>query len=82
MNDFKKILTIENEIEAQLLDSILTDYEIPHCIKSFYDSAYTGIYQSQKGWGRVEAPETFRDEIMEIYKNLSSGEEESTETEA
>lgn len=35
-----KILILDNEIEAKLLDSILTERDIPHRIKSYHDSAY------------------------------------------
>lgn len=76
MEEFKKILVLENEIEAQLLDSILTDRNIPHFIKTYHDSAYNGIYQPQKGWGRLDAPEEYKKEILEIYKNLPGNDEE------
>ncbi|MHB8091413.1 MAG: hypothetical protein ACYDH8_07460 [Syntrophales bacterium] len=65
-----KILILDNEIEAKLLDSILTERDIPHRIKSYHDSAYDGIYQAQKGWGVVMAPETFKEIIMYIYQDL------------
>jgi hypothetical protein len=83
MEDFTTILILENEFEAQLLEDILTDREIPYVIKTYHDSAYNGIFQSQKGWGRLEAPETYKAEIMEIYENLEVGEgiEESVEGE-
>lgn len=68
--DFKKIVVLENEIEAQLMDSILTEREIPHRMKSYHDTAYDGIFQVQKGWGHVEAPESYRDEIIAIQQEL------------
>ena len=68
--NFKKIIVLENEIEAQLMDSILKERQIPHRIRSYHDSAYDGIYQVQKGWGIVEAPESYKDEIMAIQKEL------------
>ncbi len=68
--DFKKILVLENEIEARLMDSILTEREIPHRMKSYHDTAYDGIFQVQKGWGHVEAPERYRDEIIAIQQEL------------
>jgi hypothetical protein len=77
MEEFKTILVLENEIEAQLLDSILTERDIPHFIKTYHDSAYDGIYQSQKGWGRVESPEEYKQEIMEIYASLPVNADES-----
>lgn len=70
MEQFKKILILENEIEAQLLDSVLTERDIPHRIQSYLDSAYDGIYQIQKGWGAVMAPEDFKEVIISIYKDL------------
>jgi hypothetical protein len=79
MEEFKKILVLENEIEAQLLDSILTERNIPHLIRTYHDSVYDGIYQAQKGWGRVDAPEEYKEEIAEIYKNLSTDNEELPE---
>jgi hypothetical protein len=68
--DFKKIVVLENEIEARLMDSILTEQGIPHRMKSYHDTAYDGIFQVQKGWGHVEAPESYRDEIMAIQEDL------------
>ena len=70
MEEFEKILILENEIEAQLLDSVLNERGIPHRIRSFHDSAYDGIYQAQKGWGRVDAPPNFKEEITSIYRDL------------
>lgn len=71
MEPFKKILILENEIEAQLLDSILTEREIPHHIRSYHDSAYDGIFQTQKGWGVIMAPITFKEVISSIYQDLT-----------
>jgi hypothetical protein len=70
MENFKKILILENEIEAQLLDSVLEERNIPHRIRSYHDSAYDGIFQTQKGWGAVLAPPEFEEEISAIYRDL------------
>lgn len=70
MEEFKKILVLNNEIEAQLLSSILKERDIPHRLKSYYDSAYDGIFQLQKGWGIILAPPEFQEEIEAIYKDL------------
>jgi hypothetical protein len=66
-----KILMLQNEIEAMLLDEILTDKKIPHLIRSYHDSAYDGLWQSQSGWGHLEASEEFREEIMKTYSEMS-----------
>ncbi len=52
------------------MDSILTEREIPHRLKSYHDTAYDGIFQVQKGWGIVEAPESYRNEIIAIQQEL------------
>jgi hypothetical protein len=70
MEEFKKIAVLENEIEARLLESILTERDIPHRLRSYHDSAYDGIFQMQKGWGHVEAPMEYEEEIASIISNL------------
>jgi hypothetical protein len=66
-----KILIFKNEIEAMLLDEILTEKQIPHLIRSYHDSAYDGLWQNQSGWGHLEAAEEFRDEILSTYSQMS-----------
>jgi hypothetical protein len=66
-----KILMFKNEIEAMLLDEILTEKQIPHLIRSYHDSAYDGLWQMQAGWGHIEAPEEFKKEILEAYNLMS-----------
>jgi hypothetical protein len=70
MEDYIKVTILENEIEAQLLDSILTERNIPHIMRSYHDTAYDGLYQAQKGWGYVGAPKRYRKEIMGIISEL------------
>ena len=71
MSNQVKILMFKNEIEAMLLDEILTDKQIPHLIRSYHDSAYDGLWQLQTGWGHIEAPEEFADEILLTYNQMS-----------
>ncbi len=70
--DFKKVATLDNEIEAQLLDSILIERHIPHRMRSFYDTAFDGLFQVQKGWGYVGAPESYHREILEIISHMKN----------
>lgn len=66
-----KILVFNNEIEAELLDGILTERNIPHLIRSYHDSAMDGLWQTQSGWGHLEAPEEYKEEIILIYNEMS-----------
>ncbi|MBN2033121.1 MAG: hypothetical protein JW836_07580 [Deltaproteobacteria bacterium] len=80
MEDFVKIATLENAFEAQVLDSILAEREIPHLMRSYHDTAYDGLYQTMKGWGHVSAPTTYREEIMEILSDLRKEADRSSKT--
>jgi hypothetical protein len=71
MTQIEKILTFKNEFEASLLDEILNDKDIPHIIRTYHDSAYDGLWQAQSGWGHIEAPVEFREEILKIYNEIS-----------
>jgi hypothetical protein len=70
MEDFIKVVTLENNHEADLMDAILNEKNIPHHIESYYDTAFDGLYQTQKGWGRLSAPKYYHKEIMEIISEL------------
>ena len=59
MHGYTKIANVDNQFEAQIIDAILEERQIPHLLKSYYDSAYDGIYQGQKGWGALYAPAEF-----------------------
>ncbi len=63
---FEKIVVIENEIESLRLSSELTDRHIPFAMRSYHDTAYDGLFQFSAGWGHLEAPAAYRDEIMDI----------------
>ncbi|MFC1825085.1 hypothetical protein ACFL9T_20425 [Thermodesulfobacteriota bacterium] len=70
MENYVKIAVMDNEIEARLLESVLTEREIPHLLRSYHDTAYDGLFQTQKGWGIISAPESFRNEVMAILSDL------------
>ncbi len=73
MEGYVKAAVLENEFEAQLLDSILAERDIPHRVVSYHDTAYNGLYQTQLGWGYLAAPESYKDEIEEILADLRKG---------
>lgn len=70
MEDYIKVATLDNEIEARLLESILNERDIPHRLRSYHDTAYDGLFQAQKGWGTINAPESYLDEIAEIISDV------------
>jgi hypothetical protein len=72
MDKTVKILVLNNEIEAALIDGLLNEKKIPHLIRSYHDSALDGLWQMQSGWGQLAAPEEFREEIVKIYNDMSN----------
>ena len=73
MQEFEKIATIENEIESLSLSSELEVRNIPHAMRSYHDTAYNGIYQLSAGWGYLEAPVEYKNEILEILSAIREG---------
>lgn len=70
MDEFVKVIVLDNDFEAQLVDSILEERNIPHLMRSYHDTAYDGLFQTQKGWGHVSAPTSFAEEIKELVHEL------------
>jgi len=71
---YEKIANIENLVEAQVLESVLKEREIPCRIRSFHDTAYDGLFQMQLGWGEIYAPAEHKQEILEILHEIEKNE--------
>ena len=70
----KNLMQPENEAEANVIKSVLEEQGIYAEIKSFHDTAYDGLFQSQYGWGFIRVFETDVPEaqrIIEEWKNAS-----------
>ncbi|MBS3810071.1 MAG: DUF2007 domain-containing protein [Desulfobacterales bacterium] len=74
--EYIRIAKLDNPFEAQLLGSILEERAIPHRIRSHHDTAYDGLYQMQKGWGEIYAPELHKEQINEILEDIRRDSEE------
>ena len=67
----------ENEAEASVIKSVLEEHGIHAEIKSFHDTAYDGLFQSQYGWGVIQVSESNLTEarrVIEEWKNASPDE--------
>jgi hypothetical protein len=71
MNAVEKIVVLENEVQAGLIDMTLTRLGIPHIMRSYYDSAFDGIFQGPRAWGHIEAPAAYKNEILAIVAELA-----------
>ena len=70
MSRMEKIASIENQVEALCLEEELQASDIPYFMRSYYDSAYDGLFQYSAGWGHVEAPPERRDEVIQILQTI------------
>ena len=66
-----KILELRSEVEARLLSGLLEQKGIPHMLRSYHDSAYDGMWQTQTSWGSLDADDENREEILKIYNEMS-----------
>ena len=69
-DNFEKIVIIDNEVQTCLICSLLDEQKIPYFAKSYHDMAYDGLFQNSKGWGHLEAPAEFKNEIIKIKDGL------------
>jgi hypothetical protein len=65
-----KAAVLQSEIEAERLDAELKARNIPHVMRSYYDSALDGFYQFSGGWGHVEAPAEYHEQILAILEAI------------
>ena len=64
----KTLMKPENEAEANVIKSVLKEQGIYAEIKSFHDTAYDGLFQSQYGWGLIRVSEEDFAEAQRIVK--------------
>jgi len=81
MERLEKIAVLDSEVQAELVDSVLSERGIPHLMRSYHDSALDGLYQARAGWGHIEAPGASRDEILAVIEELKRQASSATEPE-
>ena len=64
----KDLIKPENEADANVIKSILEEHGIYAEIRSFHDTAYDGLFQSQFGWGLIRVPEKDFQEAQRIVQ--------------
>ncbi|MBS3810468.1 MAG: hypothetical protein KGY44_01220 [Halanaerobiales bacterium] len=79
MNEYKKILILDNEIEANIMEDILKEREIPHIIQSYHVPGYDGVFQFHMGWGHIEASQENKQEILKIYEDVKNSSKDTNQ---
>lgn len=70
MEPFWKIAILENIFEGQMMEQILRDQQIPHDIRPYRDEVYGNLYEMNKGWGAIQAPASYKEQILELLREL------------
>lgn len=69
--EFVPVKVAENAFEADRVREALEQEGIPVLVRTFQDTAYDGIFVSQKGWGYVEVPESEKARAEQIVSEVS-----------
>jgi len=78
MDEYVDICVLESNAAATILTSLLETKNIPHRVVNHRDSAFSGAYKDSLGWGHLEAPEAYRDEIRAVLESMSGGADTET----
>lgn len=70
MEPFQKIAILENIFEGQMMEQILRDQQIPHDIRTYRDEVYGNLFEINKGWGSIQAPVSYKEQILELLHEL------------
>ena len=68
--NWKKLITLDNQFQADLLTDALVKAEIPFLVREYKDTAYDGLFVTQKGWGTIMVEESKLDEARDISGDL------------
>jgi hypothetical protein len=67
---WKKLLTLDNRFQADLLTDALDKEAIPFLLREYKDTAYDGLFIGQKGWGTVMVDEKQMEAARAIVDDL------------
>ena len=73
-----RVATIENRFEADLITRALTTEGIEYLIKTFEDTAYDGLFVTQKGYAALFVNETDEDLARSIVDEIRAAVESNS----
>lgn len=69
---FIKVLVLEHELEALMMQEILEERGVPYFVHSLQDQAYGNLWQQQYGWGHLLASERDAPLVRMLYAELKA----------
>ncbi len=73
---FIKVKNVENRFEADIIKGALETDGIPVMVRSFHDTSFDGIFESEKGWGVILVPEDQKENAGQIIQQLKEIDQE------
>jgi hypothetical protein len=71
---FVDVFEPANETEAQAISTVLRQQGIRAEVLSFHDTAFDGVFQAQRGWGRIRVKEEDAEDAQRIIDEWQSAE--------
>jgi hypothetical protein len=68
--NWKKLITLDNRFQADLLTDALDKEGITFLLREYKDTAYDGLFIGQKGWGTVMVEEGQMEAARAIVDDL------------
>jgi len=78
----KDLIKPENAAEANVIKMILEENGISSEIRSFHDTAYDGLFQTQYGWGVIRVSEEDFSASLKIIEEWKSSSPEEVQWES
>ena len=69
--EYVQVHTLSDRFEADVITDALKQEGIPVLVRQFMETAYSNIFVSQKGWGRILVPKETADLAREIIAELT-----------
>ncbi|MCB1161170.1 MAG: DUF2007 domain-containing protein [Candidatus Krumholzibacteriia bacterium] len=70
-----KLCTVENPVEAQVLEGLLADAGIPSQLITWHSTPYDGIFESQRGHAEMRVRAVDLDAAQEVLEDFRASAE-------
>jgi len=67
--EYENILILANMVEADLMERLLSEQDIPYYIRPWQDVSFDGIFVERKGYGWLMGRRADENIIRTIYKD-------------
>ena len=73
LEEYEAVQALANLVEADLMEKLLTEANIPFFIREWHDVNDDGIWVEQNGWGWVLGRKVDEERIRTMYRERIAG---------